>query len=149
AAFSSLWVSAWVAGLWAAAAISANTVVVLLCRRFKRIAPVRFNAAGWTASFVLAETAYGICWAMVAMMSLAGADQNLAVAMFAKAVVGVAANAVSTRTRPAATMMSTLPVTLTVAITLAGLGGTLNWSLAALAVGGEIFFGYLARQLHA
>jgi two-component system cell cycle sensor histidine kinase PleC len=149
AAFSSLWVPIWLASLWALTVVSANTVVVLLCRRFRQLEPARFNAWRWTTSFVMAETVYGVCWAMLALMSLAGSDQNLAVAMFAMAVVGVAANAVSTRTLPAATMMSTLPVTLTVAITLAGLGGTLNWSLAALAVGGEIFFVYLARQLHA
>ena len=149
AAFSSLWVSPWLAGLWAAAVVGTNTVVVLLCRRFKRIEPQRFNAWRWTTSFVTAETAYGIAWSMLALMSLAGPDQNLAVALFAMALVGIAANAVSTRTLPAATMMATMPVALTVAITLAGLGGTLNWSLAALAVGGEIFFVYLARQLHA
>jgi two-component system cell cycle sensor histidine kinase PleC len=44
--------------------------------------------------------------------------------------------------------MSTLPVALTVAINLVFIGGTLNWSLAAIVLGAEIFFVYLARQMH-
>ena len=68
--------------------------------------------------------------------------------MFAIALVGIAANAVSTRTLPGATLMSTLPVALTVAINLVFIGGTLNWSLAAVMIGAEIFFVYLARQMH-
>jgi two-component system cell cycle sensor histidine kinase PleC len=62
--------------------------------------------------------------------------------------VGIAANAVSSRTLPGATLMSTLPVALTVAINLVVLGGLLNWSLAAVTIGAEIFFVYLARQMH-
>jgi two-component system cell cycle sensor histidine kinase PleC len=64
-------------------------------------------------------------------------------------LVGIASNAVSTRTLPAATLVSTLPSTLTVSINLIVLGGLLNYSLAAVTLGGEIFFVYLARQLHA
>ena len=33
-------------------------------------------------------------------------------------------------------------------INLVVLGGTLNWSLAAVTIGAEIFFVYLARQMH-
>jgi len=148
AAFSCLWVPPLLAAFWAAVVVAANTAAVLLCRRFKKLDPGRFHAAHWTTSFVTAETVYGVAWAMLALLSLAGGDQNLAVAMFSMAMVGVAANAVATRTLPAATVMSTLPVTLTVGIKLATLGGVLNWSLAALTVGGEIFFLYLARQMH-
>src|SRR3546814_9384179 len=62
--------------------------------------------------------------------------------------VSVAAKAVATHTLPPATLMSTLPVTLTVSANLIALGGTLNYTLAAVAICGEIFFVYLARQLH-
>jgi two-component system cell cycle sensor histidine kinase PleC len=69
--------------------------------------------------------------------------------MFAISLVGIAANAVATRTLPAATIMSTLPTVLTVAINLIVMGGTLNYSLAAVTLGAEVFFVFLARQLHA
>ncbi|MDB5562812.1 MAG: ATPase, partial [Hyphomicrobiales bacterium] len=148
AAFSSLFVPPFAAALWAGVAIAANTVVVFMCRRFKKVARNRFNALNWTAAFVAGETAYGICWSALALFTLTAGGQNLAVVMFAMVLIGVAANAVSTRTLPAATLVSTLPATLTVCANLVLLGGTLNYSLAAVVVGGEIFFVYLAGQLH-
>src|SRR5690606_12049383 len=112
-----------------------------LCRRFKRAGQHHFNATRWTASFIAAETAYGVCWALLTLFSLFSSDRpNLAVVMFASGLIGIAANAVSTRTLPGATLMSTLPVALTVGIYLVVLGGTLNWSLAAVTLGAEIFF---------
>ncbi|HEX4297110.1 MAG TPA: histidine kinase dimerization/phospho-acceptor domain-containing protein, partial [Devosia sp.] len=153
AVFSSLWVPPFEAASWAGIVTSANLAVVFACRRFKRTPPEKFNAGRWTATFITVETIYGIAWSLLALFSLGGRDpQSLAVVMFAIALVGVATNAVSTRTLPGATVMSTLPVVLTVSIDLVFIGGpgnTLNWSLAAVTIGAEIFFVYLARQLHA
>lgn len=149
ALFASLWVPVLAAAAWVATVIAANTVVVFLCRRFKRAEPGSFSAGYWTMRFVIAETAYGIAWSLLSLFTLTGADaHNLSVAMFAMVLVGVAANAVSTRSLPGATLMSTLPATLTVGINLIVSGGTLNYALAAVTLGGEIFFVYLARQLH-
>jgi len=148
--FSSLWVPPVASAVWVALTIAANTAVILVCRRFKRIATrEKFNATQWTASFIAGETVYGICWSLLSLFSLTAGGQTLAVAMFAMVLVGIASNAISTRTLPAATLVSTLPATLTVSINLVVIGGLLNYSLAAVTVGAEIFFVYLARQLHA
>ncbi|MEO6394778.1 MAG: HAMP domain-containing sensor histidine kinase [Devosia sp.] len=150
AAFSSLWVPIYVAAAWASLVIAGNSVVVLFCRRFKRVSPERFNARRWTATFVIAESFYGVCWSLFTLFTLFTSEhQSIAVVMFAIGLVAIGANAVATRTLPAATLMSTLPTGLTVSIILIVLGGTLNWSLAAITLGGQIFFAYLARQLHA
>ncbi|HVY52455.1 MAG TPA: sensor histidine kinase, partial [Devosia sp.] len=152
ALFASFWVPIPAALGWAGLVAAANSAAVYACRRFKRMPPEQFNAARWTATFISVETVYGVAWAMLALFTLIGHDQqSLDVVMFAIALVGIAANAVSTRTVPPATLMATLPVALTVAIDLIFVGGTLNTlniSLAAVIVGAEIFFVYLARQLH-
>jgi len=150
ALFASLWVSPLIAAGWAALVVAAHLGVVLLCRRFLAAPREKFDARRWTASFAAVEMVYGVAWALVALFTLAGGDQqNLAVALFAMVLVGAATNAVATRTLPAATIVSTLPAVLTVSLNLVLLGGTLNYALAAVAVGGEFFFIYLARQLHA
>jgi two-component system, cell cycle sensor histidine kinase PleC len=149
ALFSSLWVTPWASAAWAVLVLLANAGVFLVCRQFKRQEPGKFNAARWTASFIAAETVNGIAWAVLSLFSLVAADSiNLHVAMFAMALVGVAANAVSTRTLPGATLMSTLPSSATVTISLVLSAGLLNWSLAAVTIGGEIFFVILAKQLY-
>ena len=148
ALFASLWVPVLVAVAWAAVVILANVALVLLCRRFKRAERSKFNAGQWTTSFVAAETVYGIAWSLLALFTLTNDDPYVRVAIFAMVLVGTAANSIATRTLPGATLMSTLPATLTVAINLVVSGGTLNYALAAVTIGGEIFFVYLARQMH-
>lgn len=149
AAFSALWVQPFVAAGWAAIAIAANTASVAAARQFKRRAREQFIASRWTATFVTVETIYGVAWSLLATFVLFGDDTaGLSIVIFALALVGIATNATSTRTLPAATLTSTLPVALTVAIDLMMLGGLLNWSLAAMTLGAEIFFVYLARTMH-
>jgi two-component system, cell cycle sensor histidine kinase PleC len=148
ALFASLWVPVVAAVSWAAVVILANVGLVLLCRRFKRTERSKFNAGQWTTSFVAGETVYGIAWSLLALFTLTTNDPYVQVAMFAMVLVGTAANSIATRTLPGATLMSTLPATLTVAINLVVSGGTLNYALAAVTIGGEIFFVYLARQMH-
>ena len=150
ALFSALWVQPMVSAGWAALVAAANIGVVLASRRFRRSNPEHFIASRWTATFITVETIYGIAWSLLATFTLFGDDSTtLAVVLFALALIGIAANSVSTRTLPGATLMSTLPVALTVTINLVVLGGLLNWSLAAMTLGAEIFFVYLARQMHA
>ena len=150
ALFASLWVTPLAAAGWAASVIVAHVGVVLLCRRFMAEEPAKFSAPRWTASFVVAEAVYGICWSMLALFTLvAEPGTALLVAMFTMTLIGIATNAVSTRTLPAATLTSTLPPAATVCITLMLSGGTLNWALAAVVIGGEFFFVYLAKQLYA
>lgn len=148
ALFSSLWVPPVAAAVWALLVIAANFAVVIICRQFKNAEPGHFNATRWTTTFVAAETVHGISWSLLALFSLFSNGQTLAVVMFAVVLVGTASNAVSTRTLPPATLVSTLPATLTVALTLVFMGGLLNYSLAAVTLGAEIFFLYLAQQLH-
>ncbi len=150
ALFASLWVPPIATASWAAVVIVANLLVVLLCRRFKNEDPAKFNAARWTLSFIAAEGMNGVAWAMLSLFTLVSTSTvPLLVAMFAMALIGIAANAVSTRTLPGATLTSTLPAAATVTLNLIVSGGTLNWALAAVVVGGELFFVYLAKQLYA
>jgi len=147
--FSSLWVPPAAAAVWVVLALTSNSMVILVCRRFKQTATAeKFNAGQWTASFVAVETVFGICWSLLSLFSLVARSENLSVAMFAMVLVGIAGNAVSTRTLPPATLVSTLPASLTVSANLVFTGGLLNYSLAAVTLGAEIFFVFLARQLH-
>jgi two-component system cell cycle sensor histidine kinase PleC len=148
ALFASLFVGPLPAIAWVSVVILANLAVVWLCRRFKRADRTRFSPERWTRNFITAETAYGVAWSSLSLFSLVSSNASLSVVMFAMVLVGVAANSTSTRTVPGAALVSTLPAVATVAINLVAQGGLLNWSLAAVIIGGEIFFFYLSKQLH-
>ncbi len=149
ALFSSVWVPAIVAFLWAGMVVIANTLAVLVCQRFRRTAREKFDARRWTATFVAVETLYGITWALLVCLAFFTSDANLPVITFALLLIGVAANAVTTRSLPGATLVSTAPATLSVSIMLMLSGGLLNYSLSAVAIGAQVFFFFLARQLNA
>jgi two-component system cell cycle sensor histidine kinase PleC len=145
---ASFWVPFVFTALWAGLVVLSLSVVMLTARRFKHSDPAKFNAARWTTSFVIAESVSGVTLSSLALFTLVGNPQDLAAVIFAMVLVSVAANSMATHTLPPATLMSTMPVTITVSIALIAMGGTLNYTLAAVAVCGEIFFVYLARQLH-
>ena len=146
---ASFWVPPLFTALWAGLVLLSMLIVVLMAQRFKSADPAKFNAGEWTTTFVAGETLLGLAWSMLALFTLVANPNSLTPVMFAMVLVAIAANAIATRTLPPATLMSTLPVTITVSSNLIMLGGTLNYTLAAVALCGEIFFVYLARQLHA
>ncbi|WP_224701771.1 ATP-binding protein [Devosia aquimaris] len=149
ATVATLWVPPLFTALWAGSVTMALLIVVLMAQRFRKSDPARFNAAEWTATFVAGELVLGIAWSLLALFTLVASQENLAPVMFAMVLVAIAANAIVTRTQPPATLMSTLPATLTVSAGLVMQGGVLNYTLGGVAICGEIFFVYLARQLHA
>jgi len=146
---ASFWVPTLFTALWAGLVLLSMLIVVLMAQRFKTADAAKFNAAEWTTTFVAGETLLGLAWSLLALFTLVADPNTLTPVMFAMVLVAIAANAIATRTLPPATLMSTLPVTITVSANLIMLGGTLNYTLAAVAICGEVFFVYLARQLHA
>ncbi|WP_232846703.1 MFS domain-containing histidine kinase [Devosia beringensis] len=146
---ASFWVPTLFTALWAGLVLLSMLIVVLMAQRFKTADAAKFNAAEWTTTFVAGETLLGLAWSLLALFTLVADPNTLTPVMFAMVLVAIAANAIATRTLPPATLMSTLPVTITVSANLIMLGGTLNYTLAAVALCGEVFFVYLARQLHA
>ena len=146
--FASLWVSIWITASWAIAVIATNSAVVYTCKQFLSADKSKIDLKLWSRVFVIAETVYGLCWSVLAVFAFTGGGQNVAVVMFAMLVVGIAANAFSARALPNATLVSTLPATISVTTALVFMGGPLNLTLVAVALGGEIFFIHLARRLH-
>ncbi|WP_323014700.1 HAMP domain-containing sensor histidine kinase [Devosia sp.] len=146
-AISSLWVPVPFSALWAGMVILSLLITTMIARRFRDSEPARFNARQWTTTFVAGETLHGIAWSMLALFTVASANETLSPLLFAMVLVSVAANAVASHTLPPATLVATLPATVTVSGSLILMGGTLNYTLAAVVICGEVFFVYLARQL--
>ncbi|MCS6760859.1 MAG: MFS domain-containing histidine kinase [Candidatus Devosia symbiotica] len=146
---ASFWVPMLFTALWAGLVLLSMLIVVLMAQRFKAADSAKFNAGEWTTTFVAGETLLGLAWSLLALFTLVTSANTLAPVMFAMVLVAIAANAIATRTLPPATLMSTLPVAATVSANLIMLSGTLNYTLAGVAMCGEVFFVYLARQLHA
>ena len=149
AAGASFWVPLLYVAIWAGTVLASSLLVIVVVQRFKKTDPAKFSPSQWTTSFIAAETVHGVAWSLLTLFTVVSPQDTLTPVMFAMVLVSIGANAVTTHTLPSATLVSTLPVTVTVSANLILLGGTLNLTLAAVAICGEIFFVHLARQLHA
>lgn len=145
---AALWVPVLYVLGWSSIVLICYVGIVILCDRFRRRRGEHFDARKWTTAFLVGEVLHGLAWATLPILTVGGASSDINFIMIAMLLVGIAANAVSTRTFPRATVVSTLPATLTVSFTLLWVGGTINITLAAVAVGAFIFFLYLSYQLH-
>ena len=145
---ASFWVPLTISALWAGVVIASLLIVVATAQRFKSSDPLKFNAAVWKTRFIAAEAIGGTALSLLALFTLVANSSDLTPVMFAMALVAVASNSVATHTLPPATLTSTMPVTIAVSMSLIAVGGTLNYMLAAVTICGEIFFVFLARQLH-
>ncbi len=149
AIFASVWVQPLIAFIWAGSVAVTNTLVVLLCRQFLARQHESFDVRRWTTTFVAAEAAFGLSWALLVLFLYTPAREGVSVITFALLLIGVAANTVSTRSLPGAILVSTAPATLVVSVALLTLRQPLAYSMAAIAIGAEVFFFFLARQLNA
>ncbi len=143
-----LWIDPAIAALWASAVGVANLGVALICRRFRKQSNTKFDPRRWTQTFIIAETITGLSWATLPVLTITGGGQDIQIIIFAMLLVGVAANAVATRTLPSATLVTTFPGTVSVAAMLIWSGGTLNYAMSVVTIGTFFFFLFLTRQLY-
>ncbi|TDQ63735.1 two-component system cell cycle sensor histidine kinase PleC [Maritalea mobilis] len=148
ALLTSIWVPLLYMLTWAAIVIVGHVSVMLSCKQFLKASQGKFNARRQTTTFVMFETIYGVGWSTIALLPISNAAQEVAVIQWAILLVGVAANAISSRAVPTATLANSVPGIITVGSMLVINGGMLNYALAVLAVGAGIFFNFLARTLH-
>lgn len=146
-ALASTWIPIIEAASWALLVALSNIAVLWLCKQYQREDKSSINIRKWGRKIIIVEAAYGLSWSTLALLSFSSIDQSMIVIIFAMALVGIAANAFSTRILPNATLASTMPIAISICAILLFQGGSLNYALAALVLGGEIFFLYLARQL--
>lgn len=146
---AAMWIPIFLSALWAGFVLVSMTGVAVVCRHFRYEGGKNFDARRWTATFIGIETVNGLSWATLPILAIGGnAQQDIHIFIFAMLLIGIAVNAVATRTLPRATLASTLPATLSVSAMLVYSGGTLNYVLVAVSVGAFLFFLFLAQQLH-
>ena len=145
--FASFWVPRVAAIAWAGLVISSNLMIVFICNRFLAEKNATVNVQRWTKRFIAGETTYGVTWATLALLTLTTDNTELAVVIFAILLMGTGANAMASRALPMATLMTTLPATITVSISLITLSRPLYFALAAVAIVAQIFILLFLQRL--
>ena len=145
--FASFWVPAYATICWVGVVLLANSAIVLVCAKFLKENNEAVNVRRWTASFIAGETVYGIAWSTLALLTLTTRGDELAVVIFAILLMGTGANAMASRALPMATLMTTLPATITVSVNLIAFSRPLYIALAAVAVVAQVFILVFLQRL--
>jgi len=145
--YASFWIPLYAVTFWSAGILVSNFFVVLICKRFLKKEIKNPSVKRWTANFIAAETVYGIAWALLAMFTLAAGGKDIGVVLFAILLIGIGANTLASRSLPIATLITTLPATVTVSINLIAYGETFYYSLAGVAIIALFFISFFLQRL--
>ncbi|ABY29317.1 MAG: sensor histidine kinase [Methylobacteriaceae bacterium] len=142
---SSIWVPAVTAAIWAAGAIAATTLMLLLSRRFLRQAPESLSLKHWGRAFVAAEFGQSAAWAM---LLLVGVPEARTFALFGLVIVA-AVTTMLAATVPVAALAGLVPLMLAALSLLIFSSDMDTMLLVAMTVASQLFFAGLARRLYA
>lgn len=147
ALFSSFWIPYQITGAWAIMVIITHFALVGYAHHLKKQTKQHFDAKKWTRNFVMLETLYGLTWSAAAIFVLANPSGEVLVILFAIVLTSIAVNGVMSRSIPVATVVSTLPSTILAVTCLLVNGSILNYALAAVTLGAQLFFLFLGRKM--
>jgi two-component system, cell cycle sensor histidine kinase PleC len=164
---STFWAPPLHATLWLVSLISAKVILLLVCRQLNALAPADVNVRAWRRHLVMAEAVNGCAWAGFALVgissqalgqqlgqplgqlaTLSNAAFSSHVFIFASLIVVLAIRMTFASTMMPILYFGTIPMTVAVVIRLAMLQDLFYLALAAMAVGVQIYFIFLARGLY-
>lgn len=148
AVVDSVWAPWSEALVWFAGVLIGNGILTYLCRRFISIEPRTRDTYLWERRFFAAEFLNGVLWSTMAFLSTPADEPESIIFLFAMLIVILAMRTMTASYLPMASLAGTLPITLAIVVRFSMFGDMIYIALACLAVGAQIFFMIIARQLH-
>ncbi len=152
---STFWAPPVHAALWLVSLIAAKVILLLVCRQLNTLAPGDVNVRIWRRHLVMAEAINGCAWAGFALVGIHLQTPNSYdfafsshVFIFASLIVVLAIRMTFASTMMPILYFGTIPMTVAVVIRLAMLQDLFYLALAAMAVGVQIYFIFLAKGLY-
>ena len=152
---STFWAPPLHAALWLISLIAAKVILLLVCRQLNSLAPGDVNVTLWRRHLVMAEAINGCAWAGFALVGIhldVSNSNDFAfsshVFIFASLIVVLAIRMTFASTMMPILYFGTIPMTVAVVIRLAMLQDLFYLALAAMAIGVQIYFIFLAKGLY-
>jgi two-component system cell cycle sensor histidine kinase PleC len=148
AGMTTVWVQWSEAAVWLAGVLISNGILTYLCRRYEFGDSYRMSPRLWERRFFAAEFLNGVMWATMAFMTVPHGETEPTIFMFAVLIVILAMRTLTASNLPMASLAGTMPITAAIVLRFSLFGEPLYFAMAGLAVGAQIFFIIIARQLH-
>ena len=152
---STFWAPPLHATIWLISLISAKVILLLVCRQLNAFPAAEVNVVVWGRRLLIAEAINGCAWAGFALVGIhlqsPGAIEfafSSHVFIFASLIVVLAIRMTFASTMMPILYFGTIPMTVAVVMRLALLQDLFYLALAAMAVGVQIYFIFLAKGLY-
>jgi two-component system cell cycle sensor histidine kinase PleC len=148
AGMTTVWIPWSEATVWLAGVLISNGILTYLCRRYEYGDSYKMSARLWEQRFFAAEFLNGVMWSTMAFLSVPNGETEPIIFMFAVLIVILAMRTLTASNLPLASLAGTLPITAAIVLRFSMFGEPVYFAMAGLAVGAQIFFLIIARQLH-
>ncbi|MEQ1611217.1 MAG: histidine kinase dimerization/phospho-acceptor domain-containing protein, partial [Hyphomicrobiaceae bacterium] len=152
---STFWAPPLHGAIWLVSLIGAKVVLLLACRQLNALPAAEVSVIKWRRHLVWAEAMNGCAWAGFALVGIhldtpAAFDTVFSshVFIFASLIVVLAIRMTFASTMMPILYFGTIPMTVAVVIRLALLQDLFYMALAAMAIGVQIYFMFLAKGLY-
>ncbi len=146
---SMFWAPVVQASVWLAAVICVKFFMISACRNFLAMPRSQANVGQWRRSFIWLELSNGITWGGIAVVGLGAGDAASHVFMLASLIVLLAIRMTFASAVMPILYASTIPMTLAIVARLLMQGHPFYFAMAAMAIGLQVYFIFLAKGLNA
>jgi len=146
---SMFWAPVVQASVWLASVICVKFFMISACRNFLALPRNQANVGQWRHTFIWLELSNGITWGGIAVVGLAAGDAASHVFMLASLIVLLAIRMTFASAVMPILYASTIPMTLAIVARLLMQGHPFYLAMAAMAIGLQVYFVFLAKGLNA
>ncbi len=146
---SMFWAPVAQASVWLGAVICVKFFMISACRNFLALPRNQANVGQWRRTFIWLELANGITWGGIAVVGLDAGDAASHVFMLASLIVLLAIRMTFASAVMPILYASTIPMTLAIVARLLMQGHPFYLAMAAMAIGLQVYFIFLAKGLNA
>jgi two-component system cell cycle sensor histidine kinase PleC len=145
---SMFWAPVLQASAWLTIVISVKFFMIAACRRYLSMSRAEVNVGYWRRMFVWLELANGCAWGGIAVVGMGAADAASHVFMLASLIVLLAIRMTFSSAVMPVLYAGTIPMTVAIVTRLALQGHPFYLAMAAMAIGLQVYFVFLAKGLN-
>jgi two-component system cell cycle sensor histidine kinase PleC len=144
---SGLWTGALSAGIWTAAVLLIQLVILMVCRRFLDMPVDTIDIKTWRFRFVLLDLFFGLAWMFNLLQPIGVEESSGTFSLFVMLLV-VAVSSMLASSLPAAVVAASGPVAIAVGVNYMLMGTIHGYILAGMAITALVYFSMLAFRLY-
>ncbi|MBZ0218118.1 MAG: HAMP domain-containing histidine kinase [Fimbriimonadaceae bacterium] len=144
---ATIWIPVNIIMTWYGTVLVSAAILMILCRQFLKQNEKELNIRIWRSKLTSGEFFYSVTWASLALVEVQNQDPTIFVFVFASLIIVLAVRTMLSANQVPIIYVATLPITIAIVLRFSQIGEIIYYAMAGIAVGAQIYFVVLSRQL--